>query len=532
MDQVVAHDFTGGQAARLASTQFSDRQWARLYGLVLESDAEVRTQWPWQSLVDTEVGINVNNSWEEVDASATWDGVGSFTVWEVNGEPFDGLFHADELLVGISPDGSLLTAPPPASDGSAQLTWSALPQSRPGGRLTALVPLPRDAGQGFVTSCLVNSVDMAGTAAAVYSDTGGSPALFEFTQRYPNGIGDADAMPRGNVATMWGDRLVLGDIEWLEDEAEPFSALNAIRYPNALWFSRPGQPDRWDLLDVAFMGVKDGQGVPTVVDLQPTEQGLLVLTTAGVYLLRGSPSNFDYEEVRPGLRPSPNATAGWWPGTGAAVWVSDSGEVWHSDGTTFIRIDEPLGLPTQFAPDGWVVGWDDFVLVGVGDRAFAFRTFGEGGAWTELHVPGPIRSAFVLGSSMYCLVAGVPSRLNRELEPRGGVNGARHPIRVATRTFEGGEGHRLSFWRYFGLRVEPLSEGAELTKVTLFSGPALSAQSKTMEVPVSTPALGGRDELLVPGPGASKESAVEFEFRGDISLEQVSAMFTQARGSR
>lgn len=499
MEQVVAHDFTGGIAARLASTQFSDRQWSELYGVVLESDAELRTQWPWQQVSD--------------------------------GEQFADMFHADDLLVGITDGGAVRAAPVPDPAGNPLTAWSDVGVSRPDGRLLSLVPLPRDAGQGFVTAVLVNSADMGGTAVAVYDGPSG-PASLEFENRFPNSPSDEGSMPRGNVATMWGDLLVLGNIEWLEDEDEPFSASNRARYPNALWFSRPGQPDRWDLLDVVFTGVRDGQGVPTVVGLQPTEQGLMVLTTAGIYLLRGSPSNFDYEEVRPGLSPSRNATVGWWAPSGAAAWVSSTGWVWHSDGVNFLRLDEPLGLPSKVDPDGFCLGWDDYLLAGVGSRVFVFRLLGDGGAWTELHVPGlPVRP-FTLGSSMFCLIDGAPWRLSREVEPRGTVDGAPHPVKVSTRTFEGGDGHRLSFWRFFGLRAEPLFEGAALVAVTLFDGPVLSSQSRQLDVQLESGSLAGRDELLVPGPGASLEASVRFTFEGDVSVEQVTAMFTQSRGSR
>lgn len=504
MDQVVAQDFTGGVAARLAATDFSERQWARLYGVVLESDAELRTQWPWGKLG--------------------------------GGYGFSHIFHADDLLVGITASsGSIYTVGVPSTgEVTVPPLWSDTGVDRDGSKPVGLVPIPRSAGQGFVTAALFNSVDMAGTAVGVFVGSGGLVDTYEYTDRYPNDKADAGAMPRANVATMWGDRLVLGDIEWLEDEDVAFSGTNAIRYPNALWVSQAGQPDRWDLLDVVFIGVKDGSGTPQVIDLQPTEQGLLVLTTAGVYLLRGTPSNFDYEEIRPGMTLSTNATAGWWPGAGAAAWVSNTGWVWVSDGYRFYRIDEPLGLAMELDPAGFAVGWDDFLLVGVDDRMFAFRKFGEGGAWTELHVPGQLSSVFRLGAALYGLVDGDPWRLDRELTPRGYTGGVLHPVKVATRTLEGGDGHRKSFWRWFGLRAEPLDEAAALTAVKVYDGPALSAQSTELAVTLdaSTEALAGRDEVLVPAHGPSLETAVQFEFEGDVSVEQVSAWFNQARSSR
>lgn len=504
MEQVAAHDFTGGVAARLAATDFSDRQWAELYGVVLESDAELRTQWPWVKLG--------------------------------TGTDFEHIFHGDDFLVGITPtSGSIYTIDiPPTGEVVSLPVWTDTGENRSDAKPVGLVPIPRTAGQGFATAALFNSIDMAGTALGVYGKAGIPSPVFEYTERYPNSTADAAAMPRANVATMWGDRLVLGDIEWIEDEDDPFSASNAIRYPNGLWLSQPGQPDRWDLLDTVLTGVKDGQGSPRVVDLQPTEQGLMILTTAGMYLLRGTPSSFDYEEIRPGMNPSVNATAGWWPGAGAAVWVSSVGWVWVSDGRGFYRIDEPLGLDMFSDPAGFAAGWDDFLLVGVGARMFAFRRFGDGGAWTELVTPGQLTSVFQLGAALYGLVDGVPWRMDRESPTRGHVDGVLHEVRVSSRTFEGGDGHRVSFWRAFGLRAEPLSDDAALTSVTLYDGPVLSAQSNSLAVTLdaSTGTLAGRDELMVLGHGPSLEASVKYTFEGDVSVEQVTAWFNQARGSR
>lgn len=509
VERETAFDFTGGQASRLASTHFSDRQWAKLYGAVIESDSELRSQWPWEP---------------------------------VGADEFVSLGHADDLLVGIRLNGEVATATPPSPEDNNAVAsateWTTLSGlTVPAGySCVGLVPLPRDAGQGFVTAVLINGTSDAGTAGsawAVYVNGSGVPAFFEFGNRFPNAASEADGMPRANVATMWGDRLVLGDVEWLEDDDAAFSASNSALYPNGIRLSQPGNPGGWDLLDFAYMGIKDGQGTPRIVDLQPLEQGLLVLTTAGVYLLQGSPSNFAYEEVRPGLGASAASTAGWWPATGSAVWISDVGQVWHSDGLEFLRVDEPLGLIARGSAPGWTAGWDDFVLVRVADRVFAFRLFAQGGAWTELVAPPGTTSVFTLGPCLYALDdSGQPWRLNRAANYRGRIDDVDHEVVVTTRTFEGGDGHRNSFWRYFGVRAQPEGSGGSIERVTIYAGPALSSISPSTNITLGDSALGGRDEVLVPGPGASVEAALEVEFKGDVSVEQVTAFFTNARNAR
>ena len=498
----VAHDFTGGQAGRLASTHFTERQWAKLKGVVLESDAEVRSQWPWEP-----VGADIG---------------------------FTEVGYTDGLLVALDGNGAIWTTPfPDPSADPSTATWTELTAapSDTGYRLCGLVPLPRDEGQGFVTALLVNGRERTEEAVAVYEDGDGNPAHYAFTSSYPNDTDD-DAMPRANLSIMWGDFLVLGDIEWLEDEDANFASTNAGSYPHALWLAQPGEPESWDLLDVVYTGIKTGQGAPQVLGLETVDTGLMVLTSGGVYHLRGTPSQFDYEELRPGNGVAGRFAASWWPSTGAAVWLNQTGQVWHSNGEAFLRLDEPLGLDAEEPSEPWAAGWDDFVLVGRSGRTFVFRAFDEDGAWTELVTPDGVHNCIPVGATLYGVDGdGRVWRLNRTSQDRGQIDGTPHEVVVATRTFEGGEGHRLSFWRHFGIRAEPESPGATLEQVTVYAGPALSSESESMTLLETPRPLDGRDELVVPGPGPALEAAVEVEFAGDVSVEQVSVAWVESRGS-
>jgi len=503
MEILQAHDFTGGQAGRLAATHFTDRQWAELYGFVLESDAELRSQWSWEP-------VGADNGFVQVA-------------------------HADDLLVALDDTGQVWTAPiPDATDDLATvsaLSWTVLAGADVdvNQRLTGLVPVPRKELFGFVTGVLVNGTGTAASTEAfiVHAD-GGTPALVDYPNRYAIGT---EAIPRANVATMWGDYLVLGDIEWLEDDDDPFASTNRADYPNALWISEPGAPTEWDEYAVVFTGIKDALGEARVVGLEVIDAGLMVLTTAGIYLLRGEPGSFEYEELRPGLGAVELGAVSWWSSTGAAVWVNEVGHVWHSDGRQFIRLDEPLELGAAEPTSAWVRSLSEFVLVGLGDRTFAFRSFGQDGAWTELFAPAGFFGWFQYGPCLYGTGGGRVWRLNRVASPRGAIDGTPQTSKVTSRTFEGGDGHRLSFWRRFGLRAQPEDAAADLTGVTLFSGPALQTGTPTLSVPILT-GFDARAELIVPGPGAALEASVRFEFEGDVTVEQVSAWYVQSRGSR
>lgn len=502
MELLQAYDFTGGQTGRLAATHFTERQWAELYGFVLDSDAQLRSQW----------------SWEPVGAA------GGFVQ----------VAHADDLLVALDDVGRVWTAPMPAASmplaDVRTVAWTELSGAPvdAGQRLAGLVPLPRSEQLGFVTGLLVNGATSGAGAFIVY-DAGSGPAFQTYSNRYPTT--ESAGMPRANLATMWGDFLVLGDIEWVEDESTAFGSTNRARYEHALWISEPGQPDRWDVLRVVFTGIKDGMGAARVVGLETVDAGLMVLTTTGVYLLRGLPSDFEYEELRPGQGVTGTGAVAWWAATGAAAWVNDVGQLWHSDGRQFLRLDDLLELDAGEPGVAWVRSLSEFLLFGRDGRTFAFRVYADDGAWTELFTPDGFFGWFQFGPCLYGTAGGRVWRLNRVASPRGAIDGVPQTSRVTSRTFEGGDGHRLSFWRRYGLRAQPEAAGADLTSVTLFTGPALQSGVGSMSVPLLS-GFGDRQELLVPGPGAALESSIRFEFVGDVTVEQVSAHYVQSRGSR
>lgn len=592
MEVIQAHDFTGGQTGRLAATHFTERQWAELYGFVLDSDAQLRAQWSWEPVgPEASEPVELFGREDEAEAARVWlagdlgisvselqltdfaadavlfiggggydvfyyqfyrastdewfyvyeeEGVfsqvsGFYTMDEVRPPPGAvQVAHADDLLVALDGDGRVWTAPMPAAAASLAavraISWTALSGAPVDAdqRLAGLVPLPRSEQLGFVTGLLVNGAT-SGSAAFIVYDDGSGPAFKSYANRYPTV--ESSGMPRANLAAMWGDFLVLGDVEWMVDKDATFGASNRARYEHALWISEPGQPDRWDELRVVFTGIKDGMGSARVVGLETVDAGLMVLTTTGVYLLRGLPSDFEYEELRPGQGVTGTGAVSWWSATGAAAWVNDVGQLWHSDGRQFLRLDDLLELDAGEPGSAWVTSLNEFLLFGRDGRTFAFRVYAEDGAWTELFAPDGFFGWFQFGPCLYGTADGRVWRLNRVASPRGAIDGQPQTSRVTSRTFEGGDGHRLSFWRRYGLRAQPEAAGADLTSVTLFTGPALQSGVQSMSVPLLS-GFGDRQELLVPGPGAALESSIRFEFVGDVTVEQVSAHYMQSRGSR
>jgi len=45
-------DFSGGLKAGFAATDFSDRQWSELFGVLFDADRTLRSQWALQTLTD------------------------------------------------------------------------------------------------------------------------------------------------------------------------------------------------------------------------------------------------------------------------------------------------------------------------------------------------------------------------------------------------------------------------------------------------------------------------------------------------
>lgn len=497
---LVAEDFSGGMVAREASTDFSERQWARLKGVVLESESTLRSQWAWQKV----------------------------------GAPLTGLVDLAEMdgrLWAITSAGAVSQMMAPANTAVNATTktaaWAAVLGGTSGLRFIGKMAQPDPAGVGFYQSLILN--DQATTAPKRAHAKGGTPTIEAFTYPFPTGPTQKPGMPPASIATTWGDYLVLGDIQWLKSEASGFSSTNAARYPHGLWFSQPGEMDSWDTIDVEFMGVFKGAVTDVAVhSLVTVEAGMLVVTGAGVFMLRGNAFQHDYEELRVGVGTSGPGAATYWPHTGAACWVNSLGEVWTTNGSEFVRLDEPLGADRTAGTYDATVGFGEFLLAYRDQRLFAFRAFAQGGAWTELVAPADLRGFLPVGDQLYAFDgAGQVWRINRTLEAeRGRLDGAEVEVHVGTRTLEAGDGHGKALWHRFGVRVDAGPAGGRIAKALVRPGPVL-ADGPAMTVTLDRK-LGDRDAVAVPGHGPSVEASVEWVFTGDVSVEQTDAVAFRA----
>ena len=508
IDKIVCDDFTGGQVPRLAATDFSERQWANIRGLVMEDPTRLRSQWPCQQ-IGTESG-------------------------------FDELGAVRGRLVARKPDGTFWWCPYPSSwlpaDGTKALTWTRLTAITADPALHILCQVPfrgADAGEsvGFEEGLLINGRERSGNAYVVTPD--GSSMSVASYPRFPSGSNPF--IPPADVACMWGDFLVLGDIRWIATEGE-FGSGNNKRHPSHLWFSDPIDIGKWAVLDTEPVAFYDsiGSGQIAVRDMVPLDAGLLVLTHNGAALLRGTPSDHDFEPLRPGTGAARARTAHYWGQIGAACFIDAGGRLWTTNGIEFSHVNVGTGLPTRKDVAVDVVGWLDNLLVAHDDgRLLYLHALETEGVWGELVTPTPgVRQLVVQGGLVNWLDdAGRCWRfsLSEQLDDeRGCVDGEPVELRLATRTVERGGGHEKTMWHRVGLRAKG---PGTLQTVTVRPGPALDPDQPALEHTVDRQ-VGHRGELVVRAHGPSKECSADFAFEGDVEVEQVAFWLHAGRGDR
>jgi|694.fasta_scaffold13386_7 hypothetical protein len=309
-------------------------------------------------------------------------------------------------------------------------------------------------------------------------------------------------VPRANVGVFWNGYLVLGDIEYYRDVSDiskniPLSNSNSTRIRNGIWFSTPDNPTQFDPLAQFVIGQPDSQITSMIV----IPAGLLVFTKtvaseSGIFLLRGtSPGvvtsdelvlNFTQELVRGGLgtRAFPNAdvshnVAAAWPGTGTVVFLDENGLVWQTDGQNVKLISENIlnVQLQQVQPYDNITTWDKYIFVGLQNRLFVGREFGERIAWTNFILPpstravqalppnGP-KSMFEINNQIYFIWNdGTNRRVWRYLmTPQiqsnaffeyGKIDLELTDLILTTRPVRDTDMHEKTFWHSVGLRFRP-----------------------------------------------------------------------------
>jgi hypothetical protein len=457
-----------------------------------------------------------------------------------------------EFILALSKvDGWLYTDTPAALPNPDWEEIPGLPSGNTNLRFAGRVPLL--VNDTWVSAALLNSPTHDGPAAAVYRDADTDLiGVKTWTERYPSDETDGtpDSMPRASIAANWGDFVVLGDIHWKADPSSAYSSGNTARYPHGLWFSEPGTTDTYSPDRVFFVGQKLERNA--VVGIFPVERGLLVITQSLVALLRGTPTEFVYEELRSGISPDSANEVTFWPYAGLVVWLDRSGKVWATNGEVVARLDE--GVTIDRSGPGAILGLNQDLFVSGRNNVRVFHTFGQSGGWTTLITPAGWQKAVFCRSTIIAIGADQDSGgtfildsetsgiLGQDLlygevdtvqvytisdnnDLRGTFNFRTLRPMIRTRPLPG-PSDRTVFWHRFGLRA---NGPGVLRKAVSYGSADLSLRGFVHRV---AGRLRDRKDWTFEAHGPSLEAVFEFEFEGDVTPEHLTTSAHRGRLER
>lgn len=405
---------------------------------------------------------------------------------------------------------------------------------------TMALQVVEDGSTIWVEALLANNVtDLDVNPFAMYiSPATGLAAYKEWTNFYPDAEGGTDdAMPRAGRCEMWGDFLVLGDIIWKADSSQSFDATNASRYSHGLWFSQPGNSDKWDPIDTVFVGQKSGGNV--VQGLFPLERGLLVVTCTLVSILVGTPDEFAYRELRAGVSNCGRNGLANWPNSGGVVWADNNDDIWWTNGEGFSRINQRVKMSNI----GSIACINNYVIASSPDIIHVFRIYGDQtkGGWTRLATPygclkmlttddfligledQPIVGNFVLDDPVFGLLDegntlwGDARRIiafDFNSEERGVFDGQKVISTIRSKPLPG-SGHDATFWHKFGIRAA--GTGTLRKAVSRGSSDATQRGYETRLYG----RLSSRKDYVFDAHGPSLEATFDVEFDGDVTAEHM-----------
>jgi hypothetical protein len=357
-------------------------------------------------------------------------------------------------------------------------------------------------------------------------------------------------MPRAAIASNWGDFVVLGDIHWKADRSLAYADTNTARYPHGLWFSEPGTTDTFNPDKVFFVGQKLERNA--VIGLFPIERGLVVVTESLIALLRGTPTDFVYEELRSGISPDASSEVAFWPYAGLVVWLDRTGRVWATNGEVVARLDE--GVTIDRSGPGAVLGLNQDLFVSGRRDVRVFHTFGDSGGWTTLITPAGWQKAAFCRSTIVAIGADQDSGgtfildseangildvdlLHGEVDTvqvytiadnpdlRGTFNFV--PLRPVIRTRPlPGASDRTVFWHRFGLRG---NGPGRLRKATAYGSSDVSERGFVHRV---LGRFSDRKDWTFEAHGPSLEAVFEMEFEGDVTPEHLTISAHRGRLER
>jgi len=559
--RVTQDDFSGGIFEAPTPADFTPRQWTILKGFVLDSETELRSQWECQ----------------RVSADGSFKAVRAFVTGNTN------------YLIALKTDGSIWWTTAPSRTASRAtseaVTWAQV--STGTNPSNATVSIVSDVYRKFLTEIqflgdssaykaglLLHSGPQtaANNAVLLYANSSAQIVARVYTNYYPTStmvdpatmtvnataskntyeLATGSTFPRANVGCMWGNFLVLGDVEW--GQTYPLTSGNTKPYRNGLWISVVDDkgvpaPDRF--LPSSSMNLV---GTPDAVirGLHVTDRGLLVFTSSatagdGVILLRGTPPTGDgtvtyvQEVLRGGMGvpANPTSTQGLshaaWPETGAVAFIDAKGTVWNTNGSDVGRLDLYGVVPPSTATvDDCLQAVGPYLFVSRAGRLLVMRVFQQDGAWTELVTPNGSAQATSLTAVddvLYFVQSGNVYRYAMASADRGRVNGSLVDLTVCTAPLTAPNSeHDLKHWFRVGVRASGNNNAAEVRSIqSLTRSPLTGTDGYTSTL---NQALGSRAEVLVHGHGPSMEAAALVVFRGDVTVECVTLWTTGKEPSR
>lgn len=541
-NQDIALDkFDGGFQPDGQPGALEENQWAQLDGFIFDREDKIRSQWAEQR-----VGSATPN-WRWVvgyqGGTAEW-----LIAMDTAGEVFYSAAPADNAVFGTV----------------NAVAWISIVNSGTTRRPLGLVLHDPD-GTGSRNAMMVGK--QGGSYVDFFYENSSGTAIIQsrISDVYPDdpdsvsdefgltGFENLDdlAVPTANVAAMWGDFLVLGDVTVKVDPSLPLTLENATRGRNAIWVSEPGVYSTFNpQTGIAYLASQEA----TIIALIEVDLGLLVFTTVadrnydGVLLLRGSPTSYEVVALRAGVGPSVDLVDGndppltgphvaLWPETGSAVFAGGEGGIWQTEGEQMDRLDHygPDRYPAVLTTDAWyVLAFREQMIVSRNDGVHALRVFEETGAWTKLVTSSGGRPTWMtsLGGSLYW-VDSSDQTMHRwapeNTAERGLADGATLTLTVGSRTVQESR-HATTFWWRVGL-VASSPGTATMESITTRPGAYDDDTGGTLATVLGS-AIGRRGRFVVPAHGPSVECSVVATFTGDVVVEGITLLARQGRAVR
>ena len=358
-------------------------------------------------------------------------------------------------------------------------------------------------------------------------------------------------MPRGNVGTMWRNRLILADTQKRINTTAAWGSGNIQRAPYAFYYSEAA-PDSFYGQALLFAGSGESQIIGmhvlddyliTISSPSTESDGLRIFKGQLDYLQlqAGTTYYININVLRGGIGPTRDTTTARnriasciWSEAGIVAFLDNLGGVWYTDGVEVDRLDRTG--PT--APDITTVNDEisalsKYLFVQRNGRLLLLNILSgvkgqtASAAWTELVLPSgyTAKSFAPVGGSMYFVMNNkvyrfAMSRNNAADTERGAFDNTQVDLTVATPTLADTNQHQKLDWFRFGMRSRKRSSNSQVRTVTVKAGPALDTNSLTGYTKALNRNLDERDEFVVPaGIGKSVEASGEVTFRGDLQLE-------------